>query len=77
VRGHGAMIAFELTEPGTAIPIAGLAGRISQFAGERGVLLLTAGSDGNVIRFLPPLAVTDGQLAYALEVIDEALAARR
>ncbi|TPW78007.1 aminotransferase class III-fold pyridoxal phosphate-dependent enzyme [Schumannella soli] len=75
VRGHGAMIAFELTEPGTTIPIPGLAGRISQFAGERGVLLLTAGSDGNVIRFLPPLAVTDGQLAYALEVIDEALAA--
>ena len=74
IRGHGAMIAFELTEPGTTTPRAGLAGEIAAAAAQRGVLLLTAGSYGNVIRFLPSLAVTDEHIAFALEVIGDALA---
>lgn len=73
VRGHGAMMAFELLEPGTTTPLSGLAGEIAAFAAKRGVLLLTAGSFGNVIRFLPSLAVSDAQIDYALEVIGEAL----
>ncbi|KAB1652307.1 4-aminobutyrate--2-oxoglutarate transaminase [Pseudoclavibacter chungangensis] len=76
VRGHGAMIAFELTEPGTTAPLAGLANEIAAFAAQRGILLLTAGSDGNVIRFLPSLEVTDEQIAFTLGVVDDALAAR-
>jgi len=75
VRGYGAMIACELNTPGTTEPLPGAATRIAEHAAGRGVVLLTAGSDGNVIRFLPSLETTDGQLRYALSVIDEALAA--
>lgn len=74
VRGHGAMIAFELTAPGTSTPLAGAANVIAEHAARRGVVLLTAGSDGNVIRFLPSLGISDDQLRFALDVIDEALA---
>ncbi|GAA1323401.1 4-aminobutyrate--2-oxoglutarate transaminase [Leucobacter albus] len=77
IRGHGAMMAFELVEPGTTTPLAGLAGEIAAHAAKQGVLLLTAGSFGNVIRFLPSLAVTNEQIEYALEVIGEALAHTR
>lgn len=73
IRGRGAMIAFELSEPGTIEPRHGLATPVAEFAAQRGVLLLTAGSDGNVIRFLPTLVTTDAQLRYALSVIDHAL----
>lgn len=75
IRGHGAMIAFELTTPGTTTPLAGAAGVVAEHAARRGVILLTAGSDGNVIRFLPSLGISDDQLRFALDVIDEALAA--
>lgn len=75
IRGHGAMIAFELTTPGTATPLAGAASVVAEYAARRGVILLTAGSDGNVIRFLPSLGISDDQLRFALDVIDEALAA--
>ena len=74
VRGHGAMQAFELSEPGTRRPLQGLAAKIAAHAVQRGVLLLTAGSDGNVIRFLPTLLTTDEQLGFAIDVIGEALA---
>ena len=77
IRGHGAMIAFELVEPGTTTPLAGLAGEIAAYAASQGLLLLTAGSYGNVIRFLPSLAVTSEQIEYAVEVIGEALARPR
>lgn len=74
IRGHGAMIAFELVEPGSTTPLAGLATKIAAYAATRGVLLLTAGSFGNVVRFLPSLTVTNEQIAYALDVIGDALA---
>lgn len=77
IRGHGAMVAFELLEPGTTTPLAGLAGEIAAHAAEQGVLLLTAGSYGNVIRFLPSLAVTTEQIEYAVGVIGDALAHTR
>ncbi|MGO4204692.1 aminotransferase class III-fold pyridoxal phosphate-dependent enzyme [Rhodococcus sp. TAF43] len=73
VRGHGAMIAFELTQAGTTRPLPGSAAAISEHAARRGVVLIIAGSDGNVIRFLPTLDVTDDLLQYALTVIEEAL----
>ena len=77
VRGIGAMQAFELSTPGTTRPLAGAASIFSEFAAQRGILLLTAGSDGNVIRFLPTLTTTDEQLDVAVDVIDEALSALR
>lgn len=73
VRGVGAMYAFELSEPGTTRPAAGAASAIAGFAAQHGVLLLTAGSDSNVIRFLPTLTTTDDHIDIALDVIDRAL----
>lgn len=75
IRGLGAMYAFELTEPDSTRPAAGAASAIAAFAAQHGVLLLTAGSDSNVIRFLPTLVTTDDQIAIAMEVIDRALTA--
>ena len=77
VRGIGAMYAFELTDPSTSRPAAGAASAIAAFAAQHGILLLTAGSDSNVIRFLPTLTTTDDQIAVAMDVIDRALSALR
>ncbi len=73
IRGMGAMYAFELSAPGTSLPAAGAASAIAAFAAQHGILLLTAGSDSNVIRFLPTLTTTDDQIDIAMDVIDRAL----
>lgn len=73
VRGKGAMLAIELVDPASGDPVP--AAPISAAAGEDGVLVLTAGTDYNVLRFLPSLAITDEQLAEAIGVIDEAFSA--
>ncbi|HZK58400.1 MAG TPA: 4-aminobutyrate--2-oxoglutarate transaminase [Cryobacterium sp.] len=79
IRGRGAMIAIELVQPGTGNtskePNADAVSKISAYAAQHGVLLLTAGTYGNVLRFLPSLAVTDALIADALSVIDDAIAA--
>ncbi|MGG7463777.1 MULTISPECIES: 4-aminobutyrate--2-oxoglutarate transaminase [unclassified Plantibacter] len=79
VRGIGAMIAIELVQPGTGSttkePNAEAVSTIAAAAAQEGVLLLTAGTYGNVLRFLPSLAVTDELLEDALGVIDAAFAA--
>ncbi|WAC66315.1 aminotransferase class III-fold pyridoxal phosphate-dependent enzyme [Agrococcus sp. SL85] len=74
VRGKGAMLAIELLDPETREPIP--TGPISAAAGKEGVLVLTAGTDYNVLRFLPSLAITDEQLREAIEVVGRALSAR-
>ncbi|HEX7834602.1 MAG TPA: 4-aminobutyrate--2-oxoglutarate transaminase [Pseudolysinimonas sp.] len=74
VRGLGAMIALEFTDPATHEPRGDIPGAVAAFAAQKGVLVLTAGTYGNVIRFLPSLAITDAQLHDAVGVIDEALA---
>ena len=74
VRGIGAMIAIELVEPGTTKPNAAAVSAITAFAAQHGVLLLSAGTLGNVIRFLPSLAISDELLRDALGVLDEAFA---
>jgi 4-aminobutyrate aminotransferase/(S)-3-amino-2-methylpropionate transaminase len=77
VRGIGAMIAIELVESGTAsttkVPNAAAVNAIVDHCAQNGVLALTAGTYGNVLRFLPSLAITDELLLDALSVIDEAL----
>jgi 4-aminobutyrate aminotransferase/(S)-3-amino-2-methylpropionate transaminase len=75
VRGIGAMIAIELVQPGTHEPNAAAVTAIAAYAAQHGVLLLTAGTYGNVIRFLPSLAISDALLTEALGVIAEAFAA--
>jgi 4-aminobutyrate aminotransferase/(S)-3-amino-2-methylpropionate transaminase len=75
VRGKGAMLAIELVLPGTSEPNAGAVAAITAYAAQNGVLLLNAGTWGNVIRFLPSLAISDDLLREAITVIDDALAA--
>jgi len=75
VRGIGAMIAIELVQPGTHSPNAAAVSAITTFAAKHGVLLLSAGTSGNVIRFLPSLAISNDLLREALQVLDDALAA--
>src|SRR3954449_1244642 len=71
VRGKGAMLAIELVEPGTTTPDAALTGKISAACHQQGVLTLTCGTYGNVLRFLPPLVIPDHLLDEALDVLDE------
>ncbi|HEX4401366.1 MAG TPA: 4-aminobutyrate--2-oxoglutarate transaminase [Galbitalea sp.] len=75
VRGIGAMQAIELVVPGTNEHNSAALGTIVSYAAQHGVLLLTAGTHGNVLRFLPSLAITDDMLRDALGVLDDALAA--
>jgi 4-aminobutyrate aminotransferase/(S)-3-amino-2-methylpropionate transaminase len=75
VHGLGAMLAIELvSDPATKEPAAGLASEIVAAAFERGLLLLKAGIDGNCIRVLTPLVLTDAELEEALAVWEEAIA---
>jgi 4-aminobutyrate aminotransferase / (S)-3-amino-2-methylpropionate transaminase / 5-aminovalerate transaminase len=75
VRGRGAMIAIEFVEPGTHNPNAAAVDAVVKFCHQNGVLVLNAGTYGNVIRFLPPLPISDAQLNDALDVLEAGLAA--
>jgi 4-aminobutyrate aminotransferase / (S)-3-amino-2-methylpropionate transaminase / 5-aminovalerate transaminase len=74
VRGIGAMIAIELVQPGSHEPNAAAVAAVAAYAAQHGVLLLSAGTYGNVIRFLPSLVISDELLTEALGVIDDAFA---
>jgi 4-aminobutyrate aminotransferase len=68
VRGLGAMLALELTEQnGDA------AKAVTTAAREKGLVLLSCGLYGNVIRLLPPLSATDEELERGLGILEEAL----
>jgi len=75
VRGIGAMIAIELVVPGTTEPDAASVSFLADYAAQHGVLVLTAGTYGNVLRFLPSLAISDELLAEALGVLADGFAA--
>ncbi|MFG2126544.1 4-aminobutyrate--2-oxoglutarate transaminase [Streptomyces sp. NPDC048751] len=75
VRGRGAMIAVELVEPeGDRVPAPDLAARVARRCHADGLLVLTAGSYSNVLRFLPPLSISDALLKEGLTVLGEAIA---
>ena len=74
VRGRGAMQAIELVMPGTTEPNPAAQASIIKYAQQKGVLLLSAGTYGNVIRFLPPLVMPEHLLREALSILDEAIA---
>ncbi len=71
VRGRGALMAIELVKPGTLEPDAALTKRISAACLREGVLVLTAGTYGNVLRFLPPLVIGFALLEEALDIITD------
>jgi 4-aminobutyrate aminotransferase/(S)-3-amino-2-methylpropionate transaminase len=78
VRGIGAMQAFEIVKSGgSRTPDAETTKRITRDCYEHGVILVTAGTYGNIIRLLMPLVITDNQLEEALDVIESALAFAR
>jgi 4-aminobutyrate aminotransferase/(S)-3-amino-2-methylpropionate transaminase len=71
VRGRGAMVAIEIVSPGTTTPDPAMAARLSAGCHQAGVLTLTCGTDGNVLRFLPPLVAPDHLLQEAMDVLAE------
>lgn len=74
VRGRGAMIAAEFVDPMTSEPDPALTARVAAACHAEGVIVLTCGTYGNVIRFLPPLAISDALLVDALAVFARAVA---
>lgn len=74
IRGRGAMVAIEITEPGTSIPAPAVAAAVSAACHQEGVLTLTCGTHGNVLRFLPPLVMPEHLLEEAMDVLEKALA---
>ncbi|MCQ1945705.1 4-aminobutyrate--2-oxoglutarate transaminase [Arthrobacter sp. zg-Y1116] len=76
VRGRGAMLAMEFVQPGTKAPDAETAKAVAAACLQEGVIVLTCGTYGNVIRLLPPLTIDDELLLDALEVLEAAVRAR-
>jgi 4-aminobutyrate aminotransferase / (S)-3-amino-2-methylpropionate transaminase / 5-aminovalerate transaminase len=76
VRGLGAMVALELvTDRSTKAPDKALTGRLLAAALERGLILLSAGTFGNVVRVLAPLTTPDEIVEEGLDVMEQALEA--
>ena len=75
VRGRGAMQAIELVVPGTTEPNGAAMASVISHCQKNGVLVLSAGTYGNVIRFLPPIVITDELLLDALSVLEEGIKA--
>lgn len=75
VRNLGAMIAVEFVDPQSGAPMADLTKSLVAQAREEGVILLSCGVKGNVIRFLPALTIEDEILAEGIEKVKKALAA--
>jgi 4-aminobutyrate aminotransferase len=74
VRALGAMVACEMVNPQTGAPDAELTKKVQQAALQKGLLLLTCGVYGNVIRFLFPLTIEDSVFEEALQILDHVLA---
>jgi 4-aminobutyrate aminotransferase/(S)-3-amino-2-methylpropionate transaminase len=72
VRGRGAMMAIELTRPGTLEPDADRTARVAAYCHAQGVVVLSCGTWGNVFRFLPPLSIGDELLEEAFDIVAEA-----
>ena len=77
VRGRGAMQAIELVQAGSDEPNSAALASIVKYCQQKGVLILSAGTYGNVIRLLPPLVMPDHLLKEALAILDEAVAQAR
>ncbi len=75
VRGRGAMIAVELTEPGTLTPDPASTQQVAKACHAAGLVVLTCGTFGNVLRFLPPLVIGEDLLEEGLSILEDAFAA--
>jgi len=70
IRGKGAMMAIELINPDGS-PNSDLVSKVSKYCLQNGVIVLTAGTYGNVIRFLPPLTISTQLLNEGLDVVEQ------
>jgi 4-aminobutyrate aminotransferase/(S)-3-amino-2-methylpropionate transaminase len=77
VRGRGAMVAVEFVKPGGVEPDPATTKAIAAAAHAAGLIVLTCGSYGNVLRLLPPLAIGDDLLHEGLDVLVEAIGRTR
>ena len=75
VRGRGAMVAIELTKPGTLEPDPAATAAVARACHAAGLVVLTCGTFGNVLRFLPPLVIGEDLLEEGLEILEDAFAA--
>ncbi|WP_196594206.1 aspartate aminotransferase family protein [Pectinatus sottacetonis] len=73
VRGIGLMLAMEMIHEDTS-PDAQLAAKLKEKSLEKGLLLLLCGTYHNVIRFIAPTIVTEKEIDFALDILDELLA---
>lgn len=73
VRGRGGMIALEFTIAGSTEPDAAAAGAVARACHAQGVVILTCGTYGNVIRLLPPLVIGEQLLSEGLDVLEAAV----
>ena len=73
IRGRGAMLAIEFVKPGTREPNAAMTDAVMKFCHQNGVVVLNAGTYGNVIRFLPSLAISDDLLHEAMDILEAGL----
>jgi 4-aminobutyrate aminotransferase/(S)-3-amino-2-methylpropionate transaminase len=75
VRGRGAMIAIELAEAGSLEPAPAVAGQVARACHAAGLVVLTCGTFGNVLRFLPPLVIGEDLLEEGMSILEDAFAA--
>ena len=75
VRGRGAMVGVEFVRPGSMTPDRDIAGRVLRRCHQAGVVVLGAGTYGNVVRLLPPLVISDELLDEGLAILEEAVTA--
>ena len=74
VRALGAMVACDFVNPHTGAPDADKAKQVQQAALKKGLLLLTGGVYGNVLRFLFPLTIEDVVFDEGLDILAQVLA---
>jgi 4-aminobutyrate aminotransferase / (S)-3-amino-2-methylpropionate transaminase / 5-aminovalerate transaminase len=74
IRGRGAMIAIELVKPGTIEPDPASTAKVAKACHANGLIVLTCGTYGNVLRFLPPLVISPELLNEGLDVLADAFA---
>ncbi|AZS74418.1 4-aminobutyrate--2-oxoglutarate transaminase [Streptomyces lydicus] len=75
VRGRGAMIAIELVKSGSKEPNPEATAALAKACHQEGLLVLTTGTYGNVLRFLPPLVIGEDLLNEGLDLLEGAFAA--
>jgi 4-aminobutyrate aminotransferase / (S)-3-amino-2-methylpropionate transaminase / 5-aminovalerate transaminase len=72
VRGRGAMLAVEVVTRGSKTPDPVMTQAVAQACHQAGLVVLTCGTFGNVLRFLPPLVIPEHLLSEGLDILDEA-----